>query len=60
MAELDERENYDGIEDGFDEIEDDDVTDYEMTKIRPSERFVRINEDVVVDVLTGNQYIPAR
>lgn len=43
--------------------DDEDVAAYEgMGDDAPAGegRFVRISEDVVVDVLTGNQYMPAR
>ena len=32
----------------------------DMDSMSYDERFVRISEDVVVDVLTGNQYMPMR
>lgn len=32
----------------------------DMESMSYDERFVRISEDVVVDVLTGNQYMPTR
>ena len=43
---------------GYDEEEDED--DCAPVEVLPGERFVRVSEDLVVDVLTGNQYMPAR
>lgn len=54
MSDILDHDGYEDYEDGIDPDED------EAIEPAPGMRFVRISEDVVVDVLTGNQYMPAR
>lgn len=51
---------FDDYETNETEFDSDDIVDFDVAETDSSERFVRISEDVVVDVLTGNQYMPRR
>ena len=50
----------DSHDDALDERLDDDLANYISEDISPDGRFVRVTEDIVVDILTGNQYMPKR